>query len=268
MLTCHLDCRFGSDDYVASMLDLIESHPEAAAITGQPKLPPGERLSFAEKVNVVANLMDVVPPPPGAASSCRSVSRKAAATCSGWRRCARSASTTRGSGSRARTRCWRRACVRRATPSTRRRRSSTSSRCRTSRTASASSCGTSACSAAPRRTFCLPSRAAAGDWSGRRRVPTGRVARSCAPRSSRARPPSRSRRSRSCSGGRRGRGSARSDWCSLQARAPGAPRAAVRFGPGERLAFVALQPALDIAYAAGLVEGLWQLARGGRGPID
>jgi GT2 family glycosyltransferase len=61
VLTCHLDCRFGSDGYVATMLELIEQHPEAAAITGQPALPPGARLPFAEKLNVVANLMDVVP---------------------------------------------------------------------------------------------------------------------------------------------------------------------------------------------------------------
>jgi GT2 family glycosyltransferase len=60
VLTCHLDCRFGSDDYVASMLDLIETHPDAAAITGQPRLPPTAWLPFAEKLNVVANLMDVV----------------------------------------------------------------------------------------------------------------------------------------------------------------------------------------------------------------
>jgi len=61
VLTCHLDCRFGSDGYVASMLELIERQPDAAAITGQPRLPPGARLPFAEKLNVVANLMDVVP---------------------------------------------------------------------------------------------------------------------------------------------------------------------------------------------------------------
>ena len=46
---------------MASMLELIERHPHAAAITGQPRLPPGARLPFAEKLNVVANLMDVVP---------------------------------------------------------------------------------------------------------------------------------------------------------------------------------------------------------------
>jgi glycosyltransferase involved in cell wall biosynthesis len=61
VLTCHLDTRFGSDDYVARMLALIEAHPRVAAITGQPALPPGARLPFAEKFNVVANLMDILP---------------------------------------------------------------------------------------------------------------------------------------------------------------------------------------------------------------
>ncbi len=65
VLTCHLDCRFGSDSYVASMLDLIEAHPRAGAITGQPELPPGTRLPFAEKLNAVANLMDIFPADPG-----------------------------------------------------------------------------------------------------------------------------------------------------------------------------------------------------------
>jgi GT2 family glycosyltransferase len=61
VLTCHLDCRFGSDRYVASLLGLIEAHPRAAAVTGQPSLAPGGRLPFAEKLNVVANLMDIFP---------------------------------------------------------------------------------------------------------------------------------------------------------------------------------------------------------------
>ena len=65
VLTCHLDTRFGSDDYVARMLALIEAHPRAGAITGQPALPPGARLPFAEKLNVVANLMDILPADPG-----------------------------------------------------------------------------------------------------------------------------------------------------------------------------------------------------------
>jgi len=63
VLTCHLDCRFGGDGYAAAMLELIARHPEAAAITGQPTLPPGVPLPFAEKLNVVANLMDVLPRP-------------------------------------------------------------------------------------------------------------------------------------------------------------------------------------------------------------
>jgi GT2 family glycosyltransferase len=61
VLTCHLDCRFGSDGYVASLLALIESRPRAAAITGKPAIAPGAELPFAEKLNVIANLMDVLP---------------------------------------------------------------------------------------------------------------------------------------------------------------------------------------------------------------
>jgi glycosyl transferase family 2 len=60
-LTCHCDCLFGSDDYVATMLDLLERTPKAAAITGQAAIPAGQPLPFAEKVNLVANLMDVFP---------------------------------------------------------------------------------------------------------------------------------------------------------------------------------------------------------------
>jgi GT2 family glycosyltransferase len=61
VLTCHLDCRFGGDDYVAAMLELVARHPDAAAITGQPVLSPGAQLPFAERLNIVANLMDIVP---------------------------------------------------------------------------------------------------------------------------------------------------------------------------------------------------------------
>jgi GT2 family glycosyltransferase len=66
LLTCHLDCRFGGDAYVATMLELAERRPEAAAITGQPALPEDRPLPFAEKLNVVANLMDVLPGSAGA----------------------------------------------------------------------------------------------------------------------------------------------------------------------------------------------------------
>ena len=61
VLTCHLDCRFGREDYVASMLDLLERHPRAAAITGQPVMRDPRKMPFAEKLNVVTNLMDVFP---------------------------------------------------------------------------------------------------------------------------------------------------------------------------------------------------------------
>jgi cellulose synthase/poly-beta-1,6-N-acetylglucosamine synthase-like glycosyltransferase len=61
MLTCHLDCRFGREDYVASMLELLAEHPRAAAITGQPAVAHDTPLPFAEKLNVVTNLMDIFP---------------------------------------------------------------------------------------------------------------------------------------------------------------------------------------------------------------
>jgi hypothetical protein len=66
VLTCHLDCLFGSDEYVAGMLRLLEANPRVAAITGQPAVPKGRPLSFAEKVNLVANLMDILPDRSGA----------------------------------------------------------------------------------------------------------------------------------------------------------------------------------------------------------
>lgn len=61
VLSCHLDCLFGDEWYVSRMLDLIDAHPDAGAITGKPAVPPGE-LPFAERVNLVSNLMDVLPP--------------------------------------------------------------------------------------------------------------------------------------------------------------------------------------------------------------
>jgi len=61
-LSCHLDCLFGTPTYVSSMVDLMDAHPRAGAITGKPKIPEGGDLPFAEKVNLVANLMDILPP--------------------------------------------------------------------------------------------------------------------------------------------------------------------------------------------------------------
>jgi GT2 family glycosyltransferase len=60
-LTCHLDCFFGSETYVVDMRDLIDRHPEAAAIAGQPTLPL-EEIGLAEKVNLISNLMPILPP--------------------------------------------------------------------------------------------------------------------------------------------------------------------------------------------------------------
>jgi GT2 family glycosyltransferase len=60
-LSCHLDCLFGDESYVSRMVDLMEAHPKAGAITGKPTIPAGAALPFAEKVNLVANLMDVLP---------------------------------------------------------------------------------------------------------------------------------------------------------------------------------------------------------------
>jgi glycosyltransferase involved in cell wall biosynthesis len=52
VLTCHADCLFGSDTYVASMLDLLERYPDAAVVTGQPAA--GDQLSRVEKVYLTA----------------------------------------------------------------------------------------------------------------------------------------------------------------------------------------------------------------------
>lgn len=59
-LTCHLDCFFGSDVYVAEMVGLMDRHPEAAAIVGRPTFPM-EEVGLAEKINLISNLMPVLP---------------------------------------------------------------------------------------------------------------------------------------------------------------------------------------------------------------
>jgi GT2 family glycosyltransferase len=60
VLTCHADCQFGSDTYVAEMLGLLSQTPDAAAITGQPTASTDA--SRVEKVYLTANLMDLFPP--------------------------------------------------------------------------------------------------------------------------------------------------------------------------------------------------------------
>lgn len=72
-LTCHCDCFFGRPDYIACMAELMNKHPEAGVITGQPQIlqlpqslnrtssqPP---LSLPDKINLVENLMDLFPIP-------------------------------------------------------------------------------------------------------------------------------------------------------------------------------------------------------------
>jgi glycosyltransferase involved in cell wall biosynthesis len=61
VLTCHCDCLFGRDDYVAEAVALLRTRPRAAAICGKPALLPGRPLPFAEKLNLIANLMDILP---------------------------------------------------------------------------------------------------------------------------------------------------------------------------------------------------------------
>jgi GT2 family glycosyltransferase len=61
VLTCHCDCLFADDRFVARALQLLEDNPKAAAIGGQARLMPGRRPPFAELLNTVTNLMDVVP---------------------------------------------------------------------------------------------------------------------------------------------------------------------------------------------------------------
>ena len=64
VLTCHSDVRFGSPDYIAKMVEQMESHSKVAVITGQPMIPTlaqGESISLIEKVNLVTNLMDLFP---------------------------------------------------------------------------------------------------------------------------------------------------------------------------------------------------------------
>jgi GT2 family glycosyltransferase len=61
VLTCHADCRFGSDDYVARVVDLLDRHPDVAVVSGQSIADVKGGLSQVEKVYLAANLMDIFP---------------------------------------------------------------------------------------------------------------------------------------------------------------------------------------------------------------
>ena len=60
ILTCHCDVMFGHDEYVYSMAQLMDETPNAGAIAGQPSIPQ-KQIPFAEKLNLVVNLMDIFP---------------------------------------------------------------------------------------------------------------------------------------------------------------------------------------------------------------
>jgi Glycosyl transferase family group 2 len=61
VLTCHGDCRFGSEDYVARAVELLDENPDVAVVSGQSIADVETGLSRAEKVYLAANLMDVFP---------------------------------------------------------------------------------------------------------------------------------------------------------------------------------------------------------------
>lgn len=61
VLTCHADCRFTSDDYVAQVVDLLDRHPDVAVVSGQSIADTDAGLSRVEKVYLAANLMDIFP---------------------------------------------------------------------------------------------------------------------------------------------------------------------------------------------------------------
>jgi GT2 family glycosyltransferase len=64
VLTCHCDILIPDPNYTEQMIKLMKSKPNAAAITGQPILPQDlqdrDHAPFAEKLNTVSNLMDVL----------------------------------------------------------------------------------------------------------------------------------------------------------------------------------------------------------------
>lgn len=61
VLTCHADCRFGSDDYVARAAGLLDANPDVAVVSGQSIADVDSGLSRVEKVYLAANVMDIFP---------------------------------------------------------------------------------------------------------------------------------------------------------------------------------------------------------------
>jgi GT2 family glycosyltransferase len=61
VLTCHQDCRFGSADYLANVVILLDRYPDVAALSGQPVADVEGGLSRVEKIYFAANVMDIFP---------------------------------------------------------------------------------------------------------------------------------------------------------------------------------------------------------------
>jgi GT2 family glycosyltransferase len=61
VLTCHLDCLFASDDYLARLVDLLDRHPDVGVVSGQPIADVDGGLSQVEKVYLASYLMDIFP---------------------------------------------------------------------------------------------------------------------------------------------------------------------------------------------------------------
>jgi GT2 family glycosyltransferase len=62
VVTCHSDVRFGRDDYVREMVRLLSDHDDVAVVTGLPIIEDPARLTRVEQVYLVAMQMDVDPP--------------------------------------------------------------------------------------------------------------------------------------------------------------------------------------------------------------
>jgi glycosyltransferase involved in cell wall biosynthesis len=61
VLTCHADCRFASERYLASVIEILDANPALAVVSGQPIADVEGGLSRVEKVYLAANLMDIFP---------------------------------------------------------------------------------------------------------------------------------------------------------------------------------------------------------------
>jgi GT2 family glycosyltransferase len=61
VLTCHADCRFAVPDYIARVIDLLDRNPDVAVVSGQSIADVESGLSQVEKVYLTANLMDIFP---------------------------------------------------------------------------------------------------------------------------------------------------------------------------------------------------------------